>query len=341
MSQKILVTGAAGGVGRVLCDVLQSAGWEVHGLVRPEDDLSQLRLPSERVIRGYIQDASTVERAVRGKQAVVHCAALLPAALHSVPAAAIREVNVGGSLHVLEAATRHRLARACFFSTISVLDHVGQRPTRHSIREYIAGPHDPYLASKIELEQELYARRRTFPGHLSIVRPAFIYGPGNYAVWRDGIELTRQRRMTLIAGGTAILPLIYAEDLARFVCELLRSPPIDDAFDARIVTNPEQVTMRELFTEIAARLQVPSPRSLPRWPLAAAASVNTWIPPALRVGRLKLLTPARVRQYSNGYDLSGLWDDPILHRISLTPWRVGLSHMLDDYERATTARRVA
>ena len=63
----------------------------------------------------------------------------------------------------------------------------------------------------------------------------------------------------------------------------------------------------------------------------------------LRRGRLRLLTKARVQQYTRGYDLSGVMELPPLGFIPATGHRAGLAAMLDDFrqqplrERSTVA----
>jgi hypothetical protein len=53
----------------------------------------------------------------------------------------------------------------------------------------------------------------------------------------------------------------------------------------------------------------------------------------LRIGRLKLLTTARVRQYSRGYDLSGVLHPAPLGFVPPTSYEIGMPKMLDDYRR--------
>src|SRR5262249_55247290 len=153
----------------------------VRGLVRPEDDLGRVPLPRRDVTVGYVEDPDLVGASLRGADAVVNCAALLPAAVHLGPLAFPR-VNVQGPLNVLEPAARGGGRRAVFSPTISAVDHVTGKVTPETLYDYIPPPHDPYLASKIASEKALRAAAPSFAGQVTILRPAFIYGPGNYAV---------------------------------------------------------------------------------------------------------------------------------------------------------------
>jgi 2-alkyl-3-oxoalkanoate reductase len=326
----VLVTGAAGGVGRSVCTALLAEGFDVRALIRPEDDRSVMRLRDESIILGQVQDAISVGRAIDGADAVVHCAAILPNAA-GVSAAQYLEVNCGGTETVLQAALRRQIKVAIFFSTISVVDHNGSKIDRARICEYVTDVTDPYLRSKIAAEQCVLAARDVFPGHLAVIRPGFVYGPGATWVWRQPLRLAMRGQMMLIGGGEVVLPLAYADDIAAYVVALLRGERYGPPYDIHVVANPEATTIADVFSFIAEYLGVPRPHSVPRWPLAIGATFCNLLPRPLRIGPLAMLTPARFRQYSRGYDLTGVFDHPLLSQIRMTSYRVGLSRMLDEY----------
>jgi hypothetical protein len=91
--------------------------------------------------------------------------------------------------------------------------------------------------------------------------------------------------------------------------------------------------MRQVFCFIANYLGAKPPRHVPYLPLSLAASVADLLPDKLRIGRLKLLTTARVRQYSRGYDLSGVLHPAPLGFVPPTSYEIGMPKMLDDYRR--------
>jgi nucleoside-diphosphate-sugar epimerase len=326
----VLVTGAAGGVGRSVCDALIREGFAVRALIRPEDDRAAVKLSDDSVVLGLVEDAASVERAMHGADAVVHCAALLPS-VPGVSVAQYLDVNRGGTETVLRTALRQQIKAATFFSTISVVDHNARKIDRASVCEYVEPGNDAYLASKIAAEQCVLAERDSFPGRLAVIRPGFVYGPGAMGVWRQPLRLVMRGQMALIGGGRVGLPLAYADDIAAYVVALLRGTRYAPPYDIHVVANPEPTTIADVFTFIADYLGAPRPRSLPRWPLTIGAAICDVLPKSLRVGPLAMLTKARLRQYSMGYDLSRLLDHPLLSKIQMTNYRVGLSRMLDEY----------
>ncbi len=328
----VLVTGAAGGVGRTLCRLLTQQGLGVRALIRPEDDAGGLMVSGENLVRGYIEDAQAVSRAMQGAGAVVNCAALLGNALH-LGREAFQRVNVEGALTVLREAKKAKVSQAVFFSTISVVDHLTRKITPHQLQDYIK-PRDAYLESKIQLERELKTEAKQFQGQIAVLRPTFVYGPDHLAVWSQALELVCRGKMMLLGEGDALLPLVASEDIARFTLLWLDRPPQEENFHIYILTHPEQTTMKQVFYFIADHLGVKRPRHVPVWPLSLAASLLAILPEQFKRGRLGLLTKTRLRQYSKGYDLSGVLTPPPMGFVPAIRYQEGLASMLNAYQNA-------
>ena len=112
---RILLTGASGWLGRFLAPLLERAGHEVTGLdiaAGPHTDA-----------QGSVADAAVVERlfAERRFDGVIHAGALHKPDIVRYPAQAFVDVNVTGTLHLLEAAVRHGAGRFVFTSTTSLI----------------------------------------------------------------------------------------------------------------------------------------------------------------------------------------------------------------------------
>jgi nucleoside-diphosphate-sugar epimerase len=111
---RVLLTGSSGWLGRFLAPRLRSAGHAVIGLdVAPGSDTH---------IVGTVADRAVVERAFNlGVDAVIHAGALHKPDIARYPAQAFIDVNVTGTLHLLEAARSAGHDRFVLTSTTSLM----------------------------------------------------------------------------------------------------------------------------------------------------------------------------------------------------------------------------
>ncbi len=111
--RRVLVTGAAGHIGRLACPGLAARGWRVRGLDRrPLDGVDGLSGPDPAAVAD-IRDDAALDHALSGVDAVVHLAGISTEA----PFAAILEANIDGTYRVFDAARRAGARRIVFASS--------------------------------------------------------------------------------------------------------------------------------------------------------------------------------------------------------------------------------
>jgi nucleoside-diphosphate-sugar epimerase len=112
---RVLLTGSSGWLGRFLAPALRSAGHSVIGLdIAPGDDTHVIGSVADRVAVDYVF-------ADHGVEAVIHAAALHKPDIARVSPQAFVDVNVTGTLNLLQAAVAARHDRFVFTSTTSVM----------------------------------------------------------------------------------------------------------------------------------------------------------------------------------------------------------------------------
>lgn len=171
---RVLVTGATGFVGRVLCAVLHRSGIRVRAALRT--DRAMPDCVAEKALVGDIGPATDWNAALNGVDAVMHLAAR--AHVLNEPAAnaeAYLDTNYRGTATLADFAARVGVRRFVYLSSIKVNgEETGERP-------YTAmdppSPQDAYGRSKWLGEQSLWDVAEQRGMEAVIVRPPLVYGP--------------------------------------------------------------------------------------------------------------------------------------------------------------------
>ena len=182
---KVLVTGAAGFVGRTLCSHLQTHDHAVVPVVRHASGRAV------EVIVVNIDGVTDWKPALSGCEAVVH----LSARVHVMDDtdqgtfALYRATNTDATLNLARHAAQTGVKRFVFISTIKVNGEGRDEPY---IETDIVAPVDPYAISKWEAEQGLQQIARDTGLEVVILRPPLVYGPGVKANFLRLMRLIQQ-----------------------------------------------------------------------------------------------------------------------------------------------------
>jgi nucleoside-diphosphate-sugar epimerase len=252
---KVLVTGATGLIGCHGAARLARAGHSVRALVRDAEKLSRVLAPfgvaSDVEARtGDVTDLASVESALSGCDALLHCAGLFSHEL--ADAERLRAVNVRGAELVLSAARKVDLARIVFVS--SALALFPPPGPMLCASDPVSEPRGVYSATKAESERR--ARELQADGApIAIVYPTSVLGPHDPTVGSGpGVMATALRagRVLVTGGGMSYTD---ARDLADLFAALFAAaqPP------ARLMATAAFVSHARYFgllVEITGRTDV-------------------------------------------------------------------------------------
>jgi UDP-glucose 4-epimerase len=174
-------------------------------------------------IRGDVRDAAAVERAMRGVNAVIHLAAF-GSVVESISRLQENfDVNVRGSLSVLQAAAKQKL-KVVFASSGGAVIGAAAPPVNE---QSLPRPVSPYGASKLCGEAYCHAFASTFGLPTVALRFANVYGPHSAhkrgAVTNFIVALLSGEPMTIFGDGSATRDFIYVDDLCEGICAALNT----------------------------------------------------------------------------------------------------------------------
>jgi nucleoside-diphosphate-sugar epimerase len=235
VSDRIVVTGANGFVGRHVVAAAVARGLQVAGVVRSPAGAAAVRAAGGQALAVARLSSPELRRAVAGARAIVHLAMIGA----EKPGATYASVNVEGTRQIARMASEVGGTRLVLFSGLGVARYgLAPRCTNR------------YFLSKLEAEVEAY--RTSVPA--VVFRPSYILGPG------DGLVTSLLRDMAAGAvempgdGQYRMQPVAVADAAAAVLNAALE--PLDHTGRSlhRVVdlVGPEPVTYRAFVERFGA-----------------------------------------------------------------------------------------
>jgi nucleoside-diphosphate-sugar epimerase len=274
----IVVTGATGFIGGAVARTLVARGEAVRGLVRAASNATTLEEAGVAVVRGDVTDPSGLEEAFAGARAVVHAAGMLGVA--GAQDEAYERVHVLGTMNVVRKARAAGIGRVVHISSPGLLGPI-PRGAPSADERAAPAPTNPYERSKAKAEAALGDDAARSGALAVIVRPEFVYGPGDHHVLRL-FRAIQRRRFVYVGGGEALCHPTYIDDAVRGILGAL-----DRGVPGRIyhLAGPRPVTIRHLAETFAGACGVAPPFvHVPERPMRLAVGAMERLGRALGVG---------------------------------------------------------
>jgi len=266
MAASILVTGGAGFIGSHLVKLLVNQGQRVRVLDRPGVQVSHLPWDRIELVFADIRDRQAVRKAVSECVEVYHLAA--NPNLWAYPRGLFRQVNYLGTIHVLDAALEAGAKRVLHTSTESILTRTKQTAAiteeQHIEMEDVIGP---YCRSKFLAERYAFRLAKT-GAPVVVVNPTLPIGPGDLGrspPTQMMLDFCKGHRREYI---DAELNLIDVRDVAEGMVRAMDR----GRTGRRYLLGHENLTIREIFAQLARLTNLPEPNRRVPYPLALAAA---------------------------------------------------------------------
>lgn len=217
-SMKVLVTGGAGFIGSHLVDRLVQEG---HEVIIVDNLVTGKRRNINRAARFYKQDIQSwrLERVFRNERpnVVMHLAAQMDVRKSVEDPMFDAQVNILGTLNVLQQAVKHGVRKVVFSSSGGAI--YGEQEMYPAPESHVTKPLSPYGLSKLCGEQYLSYYQRSSGLQVVSLRYANVYGPRQDPEGEAGVvaifiqKMLNNEQAVINGNGRQTRDFVFVEDV--------------------------------------------------------------------------------------------------------------------------------
>jgi len=277
----VFVTGAAGFIGSHVCEALLSRGDRVLGIDNfdpfydrrlKERNLAALSAnPSFSFAEGDIRDAAGLSRWGEGVRpdALIHLAAKAGVRPSVADPVGYADVNIHGTIRLLEWARERAVPKVLFASSSSV--YGGNTKVPFSEDDFVDRPVSPYAATKKAGELLCHTYCHLYGMNIAALRFFTVYGPRQrpeMAIRKFTRRILEGKEIELYGDGSSRRDYTYIDDIVSGVLGSLNAPPgyrVYNLGESATISLAELVTLLETACgRPAVRLRAaPQPGDVP------------------------------------------------------------------------------
>ncbi|MCI0397329.1 MAG: NAD-dependent epimerase/dehydratase family protein [Chloroflexi bacterium] len=276
-TMRVLVTGAAGFIGSHVAEQAVAAGYQVRGVVLPEEDTSLLREWGVEIVVGDLSDPEVARRAVAGCEVIYN--AMGSTSIYG-PRDMLYRANVWATESLIQAAAAAGVRRLVHASSYMV--SLGgsfhywkggviaeQTPAQPRFWRW-----DYYAASKVAAEQAVLQAHDEGLLEVVLLRIGWVYGSRNQVSFPVLVDMLRREQLLIIGDGRNRLGLVHVADVARaFLLAANSDVATGRLYVIEGVADQPAVTQASFLNAMADLVEAPRPRR--RVPLGVALSLGT------------------------------------------------------------------
>ncbi len=256
---KALITGAAGFIGSHLSERLLGDGWIVVGVDNFDDFYDPqikrrnindcLKNKKFQLIEADIRDGAAMDKTVGDSvEIIVHLAALAGVRPSIAQPLLYADVNVNGTMVLLEAAKKHKVGNFIFGSSSSIYGNNEKVP--FSENDNVDFPISPYAATKKAGELICHTYHHLYGIHITCLRFFTVYGPRqrpDLAIHKFAKLIEQNKPIPVYGDGTMMRDFTYIDDIIDGTVAAIDKC---EGFNIYNLGESRPITVNDLVTEI-------------------------------------------------------------------------------------------
>jgi UDP-glucose 4-epimerase len=233
---QVLVTGGAGFIGSNLVKALLTQGHTVRAL----DNLlsgytsNLVSLPDVEFVNGDVRDAEVVDKVIKGCEVVFHLAASVGNKRSIDFPVDDSEINVIGTLRILEAARKHGVRKVVASSSAGIFGELKTLPIGD---DHPVEPDSPYGASKLCAEKQCLVYSKLYGFESICLRYFNVYGPNQrFDAYGNVIpifvfKMLRDERLSIFGDGEQTRDFVNVRDVVQANIRAAENRGVSGAFN--------------------------------------------------------------------------------------------------------------
>ena len=256
---RILITGAAGFIGSHLCERLLDDGWTVVGVdnfdefynpdIKRQNISDCLKDEHFRLIEADIRDHDAMDQVVNSSvDVIVHLAARAGVRPSIAEPVLYADVNINGTMVLLEAAKKYEIDKFIFASSSSVYGNNEKVP--FSEADNVDFPISPYAATKKAGELICHTYHHLYDISMTCLRFFTVYGPRqrpDLAIHKFARLIEEGKPIPVFGDGSMMRDFTYIDDIIDGTIAAIEHC---DGFNIYNLGESQPIAVNDLIAEI-------------------------------------------------------------------------------------------
>src|SRR3990167_7533176 len=252
MLMKVLVTGGAGFIGSNLVKKLLMQRDEVFVLDNFLSGYKQnlTNLVDARLVEGDIRNSDLLDKLMTNVEIIYHLAASVGNKRSIDNPFLDADINVRGTLCLLEAARKHRVKKIIVSSSAGIFGELKTLPIRE---EHPIEPRTPYASSKLYAEKialsyaDLYGIEAVCLRYFNVYGPHQRLDPYGNVIPIFVFKMLNNQPLTVFGDGEQTRDFVHVYDVVQANIKAAQKPGLIGAFN---IASGTQITLNQLIDEL-------------------------------------------------------------------------------------------